>query len=72
MNLVTVGAGPLFKLQNVLSKSVIDVSVTFTLSNNILGQDIGVVTGVLKTFYYLSLDGPGANVLVPVGVPTTA
>jgi len=72
INLVTLGSTALFKLINIPAASVIDVDVLFTLSNNIVGQDLGVVVGVLKTFYYLALDGPGGNVLRPIGLPTTA
>jgi len=72
MNLVSIGTTSLFKLLNVPSASVIDLSLTFTLSNNILSQNLGVVTGVLTNVYYLALDGPGTNILRPIGVPTTA
>jgi len=72
INLVSTGTTVLFKLNLVPSASVIDVSVTYTLSNNILGQNLGIVTGVLTNVYYLALDGPGGNVLRPIGVPTTA
>jgi len=72
LNLGSVGTTPLFRLNGVPSASIIDVSVQFTLSNNITGQTLGIVTGVLTSFYWLALDGPGANVLRPVGIPTTA
>jgi hypothetical protein len=72
INLVTLGTTALFKMIGIPASSVIDVQVTFTLSNNILGQDLGVVTGVLKTFYYLPLDGPSSNILRAIGLPTTA
>jgi len=54
------------------SGSLVDVSLSWTMTNNLAGQDLGVVAGVLKTTYYLPLDGPGSNQLVAVGVPTTA
>jgi hypothetical protein len=72
LNLGQVGTTALFRLNGIPAASIIDVSITFTLSNNITGQDLGVVTGVLKAFYYLPLDGPSSNTLIAVGVPTTA
>jgi len=72
LSLATVGSTALFKMNGIPAASVIDVSLSFTLSNNLIGQDLGVVTGVLKTFYWLALDGPGTNILRPLGVPTTA
>jgi len=72
LTLANLTSTALWRFNGVPAASVIDVSVTFTLSNNLSGQDLGVVTGVLKTFYWLALDGPGTNVIRPQGVPTTA
>jgi len=72
LNLTNISGGALFRLNGIPAKSVIDLSISWQLSNNINGQDLGVVAGVLKTFYWLPLDGPSSNTLVAVGVPTTA
>jgi hypothetical protein len=51
--------------------SIIDVSISWTLANNIGATSItGITTAVLGSVYYLGLDGTSGNV-VPVGVPTT-
>jgi len=72
LNLGTVSSTALFRMNGVPAASVIDVSISFTMSNNLNGQDLGVVVGVLKTFYWLPLDGPSSNTLIAQGVPTTA
>jgi len=72
LNLGVINTTPLFRVNNYTAKSVIDVSVTYTLSNNIACVDLGITVGVLKAIYYLALDGPGTNILQPAGVPSTA
>lgn len=52
--------------------SILDLDVSWTLSNNIGGVSIsGLTTVVLGTVYYLALDGH-TNTIAPQGVPTTA
>lgn len=53
------------------SGSIVDIWVEFTLSNQNSSTSLTVATAVLGTIYYLSADGPGANKLVPLGLPTT-
>jgi hypothetical protein len=48
--------------------SVIDLTVDYTLSNQIVSNTMSVATGVLGSIYYLYLDGLH---LVPVGLPST-
>jgi len=52
--------------------SIVDLLVDYRTSNVFPAQDATVIVGVLKTFYYLALDGPGSNKLPPLGLPTTA
>jgi len=51
---------------------VIDLHVDYTLSNVISPVAQAVAVAVLGTVYYLALDGPISNLLVPVSLPTTA
>jgi len=69
----TVGAvnQPMFGLTNVAAGSVIDVHLTHSLSNNLLGVDRTVSVAVVKTWYYLYLDGSTSHFCQPVGKPTT-
>lgn len=72
MNLTSLNTTQLLFLTGITADSIIDLSVTFTLSNDILGNTLGIVTGTVGVVYYLALDGPGGNKLRPIGVPTTA
>ncbi len=54
------------------SGTILDVILEFSLSNVNLGNNITIVAGSVGTVYYLALDGPSSNKLVPLGVPTTA
>ncbi len=54
------------------SGTIVDLILTFTLSNVNLGNNITIAAGSVGTVYYLALDGPSNNKLVPLGVPTTA
>lgn len=51
---------------------IMDVDLEFTLSATLLGTAITIATGTLGTIYYLALDGPSQNNLVPVGLVTTS
>jgi len=51
--------------------AVIDVQVSFTLSNNFTPQSVTIATGTLANPYYLALDGPTTNNMRPVDLPTT-
>jgi len=68
---VTAASQPMFGLSNIASGTVIDVSLSYSVSNNLLGVDRSVATGVIKTWYYLYLDGSTSHSLQPVGKPTT-
>ncbi len=52
--------------------TIFDLVVDFTLGNVSGGVNITVVAGSVGTIYYLALDGPSSNKLVPLGLPTTA
>jgi len=62
---------PMFGLSNVAAGGVIDVDVSWTISNNLLGVNRSVATGVVGTFYYLFLDGSTSHSIQPVGKPST-
>jgi len=52
--------------------SVIDVHVTYTLTNQLPTMgNVTVTSASVGLPYYLALDGPTSNVYVPVAVPTT-
>jgi hypothetical protein len=51
--------------------TVVCLDVSFTLANNIVAVNQTVASGTLGAVYYLALDGPTSNTLVPQGVPTT-
>jgi len=55
-----------------LNGTVVVLDVSFTLSNNFVGVTNTVGVGTLSSIYYLALDGPSSNKIVPQGVPTTA
>jgi len=62
---------PMFGLTNMASGNVLDLDVSWTMSNNLIGVDRTVATGSLKTTYYLYLDGSTSHQLQPVGKPST-
>jgi hypothetical protein len=51
--------------------SIIDLHVSFTLSNQFIPATMTIGTGTLGTIYYLALDGPSSNTIVPAHLPTT-
>jgi hypothetical protein len=52
--------------------SIVDLSVSFTLSNIQGALQETVASGSLGNVYYLALDGPSANTYIPLGLPTTS
>lgn len=64
-------AANLFQVQ-VAAGSILDLDVDYRLSNIITPTFSTVTVATLGTVYYLALDGPGSNKIVPVGLPTTA
>jgi len=56
---------------DVESGSIIDLAVSYTLSNSFSTDGIVVASAVVGQPYYLALDGPASNKIVPVGLPTT-
>ncbi len=52
--------------------SIIDISMMYTLGNVSGGLDVTIASGSVGTIYYLALDGPSSNKLVPLGLPTTS
>jgi hypothetical protein len=52
--------------------TIIDLHVTYTLSNVSGGLNQSVVAGTLGQVYFLPLDGPSSNKIRSVGVPSTA
>lgn len=65
------GASNLFSLNTQAVGCVVDLDITYTLSNSFIAGSSTVTTATLATPYYLALDGPGTNNLVPVALPTT-
>jgi hypothetical protein len=51
--------------------SIIDLHVSHTLSNQFIPATMSIGVGVLGTIYYLALDGPLSNTIVPAHLPTT-
>jgi len=51
--------------------SIVDLRVSFRLSNVLVANVRAVTSAVPGTVYYLALDGPASNVYTPVGLPTT-
>jgi hypothetical protein len=51
--------------------SVLDMDISFTLSNQFVVSGQTVVTGTLGNIYYLYLDGSTSHNWIPVGFPTT-
>jgi len=66
----TIGSTPLFHLASSVG-SIVDVNVSFRISNVLPGVAVAVTAGTLGAFYYLALDGPSSNTYTPLGVPTT-
>jgi hypothetical protein len=62
---------PMFGLLNIGAGDVVDVDLSWTITNNLLGSTPAVATGVLGTYYYLYLDGSTTHQLQPIGKPTT-
>lgn len=62
---------PMFGLLNIAAGAVVDVQLSWTMTNNLLGSTPAIATGVLGTYYYLYLDGSTSHQLQPVGKPTT-
>jgi len=51
--------------------TILDLDVSFTLSNQFISGTQTVATGVLGNIYYLYLDGSTSHVWTPVGLPST-
>jgi hypothetical protein len=51
--------------------SIIDVDLSFVMSNNIGAGSQTVVTAALGTLYYAYLDGPTTHYYLPIGRPST-
>jgi len=51
--------------------TVLDLDVSFTLSNQYLSGTQSVATGVLAAVYYLYLDGSTSHAWTPAGLPST-
>lgn len=51
--------------------SVVDVDLSFTLSDSIISSTTTIATGVLGTIYYGYLDGPSNHQFMPVGLVST-
>jgi len=64
---------PIFRIV-VPQDAVIDVQLSFIMNDgaNASGPPIAVSTAVIGTTYYLALDGPNTNNLVPVAMTTTS
>jgi len=52
--------------------SVVDLEIEFTLSNVSEATNVTIASGTLGAVYYLALDGPSSNKLIPQGLPTTS
>jgi len=62
---------PMFGLINMAAGAIIDVNMSWTITNNLLGSTPAIATGVLGTYYYLYLDGSTSHQIQPIGKPTT-
>lgn len=51
--------------------SIVEMDVTFTLSNSFVTSDTTIATGTLASVYYLPLDGPTSHTVTPLGLPFT-
>jgi hypothetical protein len=72
LNPVTISSSAVVFGCTVKIGSVLDLDVEYTLSNISEAGNITVTAGTLGLVYYLALDGPSSNKLVPQGLPTTA
>lgn len=52
--------------------AIIDFHVEGCISNTVATQTITVATAAVGTFYYLALDGPSSNKIIPQGLLTTS
>ncbi len=52
--------------------SIVEVDFEWTLVNSLVPQNSTIASGALGSTYYLALDGPTSNKLVPLGRPTTS
>jgi len=66
----TAAAAELFKISTP-QNSIVDVSLSFRLSNEINFLNIAATTVVLGNIYYGYLDGNGSHAYTPVGLPST-
>jgi hypothetical protein len=71
-NNATVSLGTLLAGITAPAGTIVDLNVSYTLSNVTAPIQQTVTAAVLGSVYYLALDGAGSNKLVPLGVPTTA
>jgi len=51
--------------------TIVDLQIAFRLSNALPQASVAIATGTVGVIYYLALDGPSSNSLVPVGLSTT-
>jgi len=65
------GNGTLFSVVCPVN-SIVDIVLDAILGDTLTATSIATATDVVGTLYYLALDGPAANVLRPVGLPTTS
>jgi hypothetical protein len=62
---------PLFAINDCDTGAIIDLTMSWTVSNNFGTIAATVATGVLSTIYYLYLDGSTSHNMAPVGKPST-
>jgi hypothetical protein len=63
---------PVFAFTALPEGSVVDLSVDFRLCNTIEPNLVIVSGATAGDVYYLALDGPTSNILIPTGMPTVA
>jgi hypothetical protein len=68
---VAVATQPLFAIGECDTGAIIDVSVSWTMSNNLNNVLATVAAGTLSKVYYLYLDGSTSHNFAPVGKPST-
>jgi hypothetical protein len=68
----TISAGSTVLVMGFTTGTILDLKVSFSLSNVYATFTDTITTGVLGTYYYLALDGPASNKIRPLGVPTTS
>jgi len=59
-------------LIKLVAGSVVDLNVNYRLSAAFGANSVTVATAVAGAVYYLALDGPSSNKVVPVSLPTTS